>query len=248
VPSHAFVETIDKIPNEIKQIAWLTKGLEPKSSRFLSSVVLEKSPNALIAILQGPSFAKELALGLPTAITLAHNDHSFGQKVQSLIHTPPLRVYLSDDIIGVQLAGAVKNVLAIAVGISDGLGFGANTKAALITRGLNEMARLGAKLNANKATFMGLAGLGDLLLTATDDQSRNRRFGLLLGQGMSTAHALSEIKQVVEGIHNVEQVLALSKSVHIELPICETVSRILNNKISAKDAVSALLNRPKSYE
>jgi len=248
VPSHAFSELVNQIKQPIKNIAWLTKGLEPSRSTFLSEIILSHSANAKFAILQGPSFAKELAQGLPTAITLATNDQTYGEALQALIHTPPLRVYLTDDITGVQLAGAVKNVLAIAAGVSDGLGFGANTNAALVTRGLSEMARLGVALGANEKTFMGLAGLGDLLLTATDNQSRNRRFGLLLGQGKSIDEAKTTIKQVVEGCQNATEVVQLAKQQQIEMPICETIEQLLLGKMNARQAVTSLLNRPSVYE
>lgn len=248
VPSHAFKEIVHQLPDDLTEVAWLTKGIEPQEEILLSDVVFSRFPNAHIAIISGPSFAKEVAQNLPTAITLASNHQPYAQHLHKIFHVPPFRVYFSDDIVGVQIAGAIKNVLAIAVGISDGLGFGANARAALITRGLNEMAKLGVTLGATEKTFMGLAGLGDLLLTATDDQSRNRRFGLLLGKGYSPDQAQSEIKQVVEGRHNAKQVLHLSEKYHLTLPITQAVNDILNNTLNANDAVDALLNRPPTYE
>lgn len=248
VPSHAFKKIVQKLPAHLTKIAWLTKGLEPEDEILLSDVVFQRIPKASVAIVSGPSFAKEVAQNLPTAISIASNDEAYAKHLHRIFHVPPFRVYFSDDIIGVQIAGAIKNVLAIAVGISDGLGFGANARAALITRGLNEMARLGVSMGAKDKTFMGLAGLGDLLLTATDDQSRNRRFGLLLGKGYSPSQAQTEIKQVVEGRHNAKQVLHLSEKHNLSLPITQAVSDILSNTMNACDAVDALLNRPPTYE
>lgn len=248
VPSHAFKTVLKTLPKKTQQIAWLTKGLEPESDRLLSDVVFEHFPGAEIAIISGPSFAKEVAANLPTAITLASNSTAYAESLHALLHTPPFRVYFSDDIIGVQVAGAIKNVLAIAVGISDGLGYGANARAALITRGLKEMARLGVSMGAKEKTFMGLAGIGDLLLTATDNQSRNRRFGLLIGKGYSLIDAEKEIRQVIEGRFNAKQVINLAQKHQLNLPICDAVNQLLNNKIEAEQAVKTLFNRPATYE
>lgn len=247
-PSHAFKNLIEQIKTPVSEICWLAKGIEPKSYAFLHEVVTEAFPNCAFGILSGPSFAKEVANGMPTAVTLACNNSDYAIKLQQLFHSPTFRVYLSKDYIGVQLAGAMKNVLAIAVGVSDGLGFGANARAALITRGLNEMQNLGKAFNADEHTFMGLTGLGDLLLTATDDQSRNRRFGLALGKGLSSTEATKSIGQVVEGRYNADQVCALGQQKKISLPICTVVSQLINQKITPQLAVEQLLNRPPTYE
>ncbi|KTC65549.1 glycerol-3-phosphate dehydrogenase (NAD+) (plasmid) [Legionella adelaidensis] len=249
VPSHAFATVLTNIPKPIKGIAWLTKGLDPKANQLLSQIVATKwGKNFPFAIIAGPSFAREVSESLPTALVVAGNEQSFLKDLQSLLHGNTMRVYISEDYTGVQLCGAVKNVLAIACGISDGLQYGANAKAALITRGLAEMSRLGHALGAKAETFMGLAGVGDLVLTCTDNQSRNRRFGLLLGQGEKMATAESQIGQVVEGKYNAAQVCALAKKLKVEMPICEQVNQLLNEKITAQKAVENLMQRPLKEE
>ncbi len=248
VPSHAFSALLQKLPESTDALSWLTKGIDPKSLSLLHQVADKRFPNCQFAAISGPSFAKEVAIGLPTAITLASNDQNYAKELQTLLHSENFRVYFSKDYIGVEIAATVKNVLAIAVGISDGLGFGANARAALITRGLKEMARLGVALGASESSFMGLAALGDLMLTATDNQSRNRRFGLALGQGQTPLKAAKTIGQVVEGRFNATQVCTLAHQYHQNLPVCESVAHILEAKLSVKDAVKELLNRPVSYE
>lgn len=248
VPSHAFSTLWASIKKPLTQISWLTKGIDPTSYDFLHTLVIEKHPTISFAVISGPSFAKEVAAGLPTALTLAHNNDSYAQEIHHYFHRKSFRVYYSNDFIGVQLAGAMKNVIAIAVGVSDGLGFGANARAALITRGLKEMQKLGSAFSAKEKTFMGLTGLGDLLLTATDNQSRNRRFGLALGEGISSVDAINKIGQVVEGRFNAEQICSLGKKKQIELPICHIVSQIIAEKITATEAVNFLLDRPATYE
>lgn len=251
VPSHAFSELLDDALqyHPLQKVSWLTKGLDPKNNCFLHKELQERIKKVTpFAIISGPSFAKELASGLPTAIIIASNEQSYAKELQALFHTPPLRAYLSNDYIGVQIAATIKNVLAIATGISDGLKFGSNAVAAIITRGLQEMSRLGLALGANAETFYGLAGLGDLVLTCTDDQSRNRRFGLCLGQGLPPDEAIKSIGQVVEGTHNCELVIKLAKAHNIELPIIEMVAKVLNNQVSSVDAVNELLVRPAKAE
>jgi len=245
VPSHAFLSLLDKMPKLPKTgIAWLTKGVEPQSHRLFSHIIEEKYGPTSMAIISGPSFAKEVAQQKPTGLIIAGNNNHFQTQWQKLLHSEFNRVYLSDDLLGVQLCGAVKNVLAIACGISDGLTYGANARAALITRGIAEMTQLGRKMGAKDSTFSGLAGLGDLVLTCTDNQSRNRRFGLYLGQGMSLAQAEKEVQQVVEGLHNAKQVVSLAKTYQIEMPICEAVHSVLNGSQTPQHAAKALLQRP----
>lgn len=245
VPSHAFAQLLEQIEKPAKGLAWLTKGVDPKSHVLLSELVAKRFGDAYpTAVISGPSFAKEVARFLPTALTLAGNNAAYQKSIHQLFHHGNVRVYLSDDLIGVQLCGAVKNILAIACGISDGLGYGANAKAALITRGLAEMSRLGLSFGAKQETFLGLAGVGDLVLTCTDDQSRNRRFGLELGRGISIKDAEIKIGQVVEGAHNAAQICALAKAHQIEMPICEQVNALLQNQISAEKAVTNLMKRP----
>lgn len=245
VPSHAFAELLNQIDKPAQGLTWLTKGVDPKSHVLLSELVTKRFGNAYPqAIVSGPSFAKEVARFLPTALTLAGNNATYQKSIHQLFHHHNIRVYLSDDFIGVQLCGAIKNILAIACGISDGLGYGANAKAALITRGLAEMSRLGLSFGAKQDTFLGLAGVGDLVLTCTDNQSRNRRFGLELGQGTSIEEAAIKIGQVVEGAHNAAQICALAKAHQIEMPICEQVNALLQNEISPETAVTNLMKRP----
>lgn len=245
VPSHAFADLLTQLPTQLSGLAWLTKGIDPKEYACLSQLVAERWGDTFpMAAISGPSFANEVANGLPTALVVAGNESDYLHKLRDDLHHHNLRVYLSHDLIGVQCAGAVKNVLAIACGISDGLNYGANAKAALITRGLAEMGRLGMALGASPDTFMGLAGLGDLVLTCTDNQSRNRRFGLLLGQGKEILDAEKSIGQVVEGKYNAGQVCALAKTYSLELPICQAVDALLQGHTSAEEAAKNLLTRP----
>lgn len=245
VPSHAFMDLIKHFPKAPKKgIAWLTKGLEPESNQLFSHLLQKLYGPIPMALISGPSFAKEVAIQKPTALIVAGNDLNFQQQWQTLLHSEYNRVYLSNDLLGVQLCGAVKNVLAIACGLSDGLSYGANARAALITRGIAEMTALGIKMGAEPSTFTGLAGLGDLVLTCTDDQSRNRRFGLYLGQGITSDEAKIKVQQVVEGLHNAKQVVTLAHHYQIEMPICEAVHAVLTHQQSPKAAAKSLLKRP----
>jgi glycerol-3-phosphate dehydrogenase (NAD(P)+) len=195
------------------------------------------------AVLSGPTFAREVGLGLPTAMTVASRDRDFAMELAQRISSATFRAYASTDMVGVEVGGATKNVLAIGAGISDGLGFGANTRVALITRGLAEMMRLGVALGANKDTFMGLTGLGDLVLTCTDNQSRNRRFGLALAAGKGTDDAQREIGQVVEGVLAARAVTLVARTYHVEMPIAEQIFRIIYEGAPAREAVAALMGR-----
>lgn len=252
VPSHAFRDTLKNIAPLLQQpakIAWASKGFDSQSGALLSDVAREViGPDADTAALSGPTFALEVAQGLPTAITVASPSATFASEVAAIFHNHHFRVYTSNDIIGVQVGGACKNVLAIAAGIADGLGFGANTRAALITRGLSEIMRLGIKLGGQADTFMGLAGLGDLILTCTDNQSRNRRFGLALGQGKSREQAIQEIDQSVEGISAAREAHLLAKKLQVEMPITEQVYNVLFNDLAPKQAVQNLLTRDQKPE
>lgn len=245
VPSHAFVELIKNIPKPPLGLAWLTKGLDPSTRQLLSeSVARTFGADYPIAVISGPSFAREVAQGLPTAVVIAGNQPKFLNQVRDALHHENMRVYLSDDWMGVQWCGAIKNILAIACGISDGLHYGANAKAALITRGLAEMTRFGLALGASTDTFLGLAGVGDLVLTCTDNQSRNRRFGLLLSEGQAVASAEKIIGQVVEGKHNAAQICALAAAHQIDMPICQEVNSVLQGLCSPDEAVKHLMQRP----
>lgn len=245
VPSHAFASVLGQMSRPQHGVAWLTKGLDPSTHNLLSQVVQDLwGADVPVAMISGPSFAKEVAMNMPTALVIASQHLEFAHKLKTVIHHDAVRVYLSNDLIGVQWAGALKNVLAIACGISDGLCFGANAQAALITRGLTEMRRFGCRLDAQSETFRGLAGIGDLVLTCTDNQSRNRRFGVLIGQGMPVEQAEKNIGQVVEGKHNAVLVCELAKKHHIDVPICHAVNAVLHGTLSAKNAFLTLMQRP----
>lgn len=253
VPSHAFATILKQIKPFLRKdskIVWATKGLEADTGRLLQDVAREILGNEIpLAVISGPTFAKEVASGLPTAVTVASTDDLFLTELQNLFHcSKSFRVYSSKDFIGVQLGGAVKNVIAIGAGLSDGLGFGANARTALITRGLAEMMRLGAKLGADPATFMGMAGLGDLVLTCTDNQSRNRRFGILLGQNKTIEEAQKTIAQVVEGYKNTKEVWLLAKNNHVDMPITEQIYQVLYEHKDPKQAAMALLGRSQKEE
>ncbi|MDO4431091.1 MAG: NAD(P)H-dependent glycerol-3-phosphate dehydrogenase [Lonepinella koalarum] len=253
VPSHVFAEVLWQIKPFLRadhRIMWATKGLERDSGRLLQEVVLQiLGENHPLAALSGPTFAKELAQGLPTAISLASTDPQFADEMQQRIHcSKSFRVYLNEDMVGVQLGGAIKNVIAIGAGISDGMGFGANARTALITRGLAEISRLGASLGANPNTFMGMAGLGDLVLTCTDNQSRNRRFGLMLGQGKKAEEAIAEIGQVVEGFYNTKEAYLLAQKQRVEMPIVEQIYQMLFCGKQAAEVAKTLLGRERKGE
>ncbi|MDT4331976.1 NAD(P)H-dependent glycerol-3-phosphate dehydrogenase [Methylomonas sp. MS20] len=251
VPSHAFRDTLTAIKpmlDESPKIAWATKGFDGAEGALLSDVAADVlGHGAATAVLSGPTFAREVADDLPTALTVASISEPFAAELARILHNQRFRVYTSTDIVGVQVGGACKNVLAIAAGIADGLGFGANTRSALITRGLSEIIRLGIRLGGQPDTFMGLAGLGDLILTCTDDQSRNRRFGLALGQGKSQSQALADINQAVEGISAARLTQTLAQKHLVEMPITEQVYNVLFNQLAPLQAVQNLLGRnPKS--
>ncbi len=253
VPSHVFglvLSDVKPFLREDSRICWATKGLEPETGRLLKEVAVEAVGTEVpLAVLSGPTFAKELAAGMPTAIAVSSPDDAFVEDLQEKIHcSKTFRVYSNSDFIGMQLGGAVKNVIAIGAGMSDGIGFGANARTALITRGLAEMCRLGAALGAQKETFMGMAGLGDLVLTCTDNQSRNRRFGLALGQGKSVDQAQIDIGQVVEGYRNTKEVWALAQRYGVEMPISEQIYQVLYQGKDAREAAKDLLARDKKYE
>lgn len=253
VPSHVFAEVLHQIKPFLRpdhRIMWATKGLERDTGRLLQEVVLQiLGENHPLAVLSGPTFAKELAQGLPTAISLAANDPQFADEMQQRIHcSKSFRVYLNEDMVGLQLGGAIKNVIAIGAGISDGMGFGANARTALITRGLAEISRLGVSLGANPNTFMGMAGLGDLVLTCTDNQSRNRRFGLMLGQGKQAEEAIAEIGQVVEGFYNTKEAYLLAQKQGVEMPIVEQIYQMLFCGKQAAEVAKTLLGRERKGE
>jgi glycerol-3-phosphate dehydrogenase (NAD(P)+) len=253
VPSHAFSDTLQQAKKHLNsehRVIWATKGLEPETGRLLQEVAVEILGIEIpIAALSGPTFAKEMVAGLPTAISLSATNENLAVEFANKLHcSKSFRVYRNDDFIGIQLGGAVKNVIAIGAGLADGLGFGSNARTALITRGLTELTRLGVKMGAKQSTFMGMSGLGDLVLTCTDNQSRNRRFGLALGSGLGIQQAMSDIGQVVEGYRNTKEVHILSKRMGVEMPICEQVYEVLYNNKPAKEAALTLLARDQTSE
>ncbi len=246
VPSQFFARVIADISGLLPPdmgVFWATKGFDPASRRLLHLVTAELAGPRPMAVLSGPSFAAEVGHGLPTAVTVAANDAGYAQRIAELVHGERFRAYTHDDLVGVQVGGAAKNVLAIATGIADGLGFGANTRAALITRGLAELIRLGMSLGGRRETFMGLAGLGDLVLTCTDDQSRNRRLGLALARGETVEAAMQVIGQEVEGVITARTVLAIAAEQGVEMPISEQVHAVLYEGRTPDAATRMLLDR-----
>ena len=252
VPSHAFRSTLLALQALLPAdaiLAWATKGLEPGSGKLLSQVAEETLVTSQArAVISGPTFAREVALNMPTALTVASENKKAAEAVAAWLRNERVRVYTSGDVAGVQLGGAIKNVMAIAAGISDGLGFGANARAALITRGLAELTRLGVAMGGQKETFMGLAGAGDLILTCTDNASRNRRVGIALGQGLPLSEILAELGQEAEGVATARELHQLAKKLGVEMPIIEQVYRVLYEGLSPLAAVEALLKREPRQE
>lgn len=238
----------EELDLESLRICLACKGFEPGSNSLNTMVVETNLGLKDVAVISGPSFAKEVAAGLPTAITIASAHTRAADHFSDLFHGERFRTYTHDDVVGVQVGGAVKNVIAIAAGIADGLGFGANTRSALMTRSLAEIMRLGIAMGGRQETFMGLAGLGDLILTCTDDQSRNRRFGLALAGGKDPQTARDEIGQAVEGLVTTAVVKELAQTYGVEMPVCEQVYKVINSEISPEDAVVELLSRERKSE
>ena len=247
VPSHGLRETLIKVRpllDSLARICWATKGFELSTGKLPHQVAGEiLGDDRAMAVLSGPTFANEVGAGLPTAMTIAASDSKFADDLAAALSGDSFRAYTSGDMIGVEVGGAVKNVLAIGAGLSDGLGFGANTRIALINRGLVEMTRLGVALGADQDTFMGLAGMGDLVLTCTDNLSRNRRMGLALASGKSIEEAQEEIQQVVEGVLAAKAVKQVADRMSVEMPICQEIYRILYDGVPPREAVGALMGR-----
>lgn len=226
----------------------ISKGLENDSLKTLEEVFREEIPQSPIAVMSGPSHAEEVSLGLPTTNVVAAPTKAFAEFIQDALMNKNFRIYTSPDILGVELGGALKNVIALCAGISDGLGYGDNTKAALMTRGIAEIARLGIAMGANSETFSGLSGIGDLIVTCTSMHSRNRRAGILLGQGKNLQDTLSEIGMVVEGVNTAKAALALAQKHNVSMPIVYEANEILFNNKNPKDAVLDLMMRDKTNE
>ena len=246
VPVAALRPTLQRIAEQSRPVPviWLCKGFEAETAQLPHQVAAEILPqNFRSGVLSGPSFALEVARGLPTALTFASNDTEFAEQAALSLHHARLRIYSSTDVIGVEVGGAVKNVLAIAAGIADGMGFGHNARAALITRGLAEMTRLGLKMGGRAETLSGLSGAGDLILTCTGDLSRNRQVGMLLAQQRALPDILQQLGHVAEGVYTVREVHRLAQRMDVDMPICAAVYSVLYEQIPAASAVEALLNR-----
>jgi len=251
IPSKAYREFLQQLKpliNQQTRVFWASKGFEIESGKFLHELVVEELGIEHFGVISGPTFAAEVAKNLPAAVTCAGNKEDSTQEFAELLHGEHFRCYTSSDVIGVEIGGALKNVLAIAVGAADGLGFGANTRAALITRGLAEVMRFGASMGAKKETLMGLSGLGDLILTSTDNQSRNRRFGLAIGQGQSVEQAIKSIGQTVEGYRAAKAIYLMAQKLSIALPIMGQVYKVLYQHKSPAEAVSELESREQKSE
>lgn len=252
VPSEFFRATLVQLHGHLhdaSRIAWATKGLEEGSGKLLHQIAAEElGADRPLAVVSGPTFAMEVARGLPTALTVASADPRFANDFAAALHGGEMRAYTATDVIGVEVGGAIKNILAIAAGIADGLGFGANARAALITRGLREIMRLGVHLGGEAETFMGLTGIGDLVLTCTDDQSRNRRFGLAIGRGADVATARAGIDQVVEGLGTARVTHELASRLGVDMPIVEQVYQVLWNGRRPEHAVRSLFERDQKAE
>lgn len=251
VPSRAVRSTSKAMSAYIGKkapIVILSKGLEDKTLKTMSEIVEEEIPSCIPAVLSGPSHAEEVARKIPTAIVAACKNRETAELIQEVFMCEYFRVYTNDDILGVELGGALKNVIALCAGITDGIGFGDNTKAALMTRGIKEISRLGKKMGANESTFYGLAGIGDLIVTCTSMHSRNRRAGILIGQGKNVKEALDEVHMVVEGVYSSSAAYELSKKMNVEMPIIKKAYEVLFENLSPKDAVIGLMKRDKKDE
>jgi glycerol-3-phosphate dehydrogenase (NAD(P)+) len=254
VPSHVFRKVLEGLRPHLREgmhVMAATKGIENETGMVMSQVaesILSKSFMKTYGCLSGPSFAQEVAAGYPTAVTIACNHMEHAENLQRLFATSAFRVYVSQDLTGLQLGGALKNVIAIAAGASDGLGFGHNARAALITRGLAEMTRLGVAMSANPHTFAGLGGMGDLVLTCTGDLSRNRTVGFKIGKGMKLEEITRGMKMVAEGIKTTKSAYELSRKVNVEMPITKEIYEVLYNRKDPRDAVRDLMTREPKVE
>jgi glycerol-3-phosphate dehydrogenase (NAD(P)+) len=251
IPSKGFRDLLAQLKpliDEAPIVFWASKGFEIETGKLLHEVIEDELPRQRYGVVSGPTFAAEVAQNLPAAITCAGNQPLATEAFAELLRAEHFRAYTTDDVIGVELGGALKNVLAIAVGIADGLGYGANTRAALITRGLAEIMRFGTSLGARQETLMGLAGLGDIILTCTDDQSRNRRFGLALGKGRSVRQSEIEVGQTVEGLRAAKAIHDKAKAMELELPIIEQAYLVLYEGKPPVEAVRDLESRPQGRE
>ncbi len=251
VPSQAVREVLRNFKNFIREdqiIVNIAKGIEEKSGKRLSKVIQEELPLNKVVVLSGPSHAEEVARDIPTTVAVSSENMEYAKKIQDLFMTNKFRVYTNEDIIGVEIGGAVKNVIALACGISDGIGYGDNSKAALMTRGIAEIVRIGEKLGGKRETFSGLTGIGDLIVTCTSVHSRNRRAGILIGQGLPVNKAVEEVGMVVEGIKSCRAFYELKEKLNVQMPITEALYNILFQGKEPKDTVYELMTRAKKDE
>ncbi len=251
VPSHAVKATCKNLAPYIKdgqRILNISKGFDEESLLRLSQVISKEIPNCVVASMSGPSHAEEAAIGMPTTNVVACEDSNLAEYIQDLYMSPRFRVYITDDIVGLELGGSLKNIIALAAGICDGAGYGDNTKAALMTRGLVEITRLGVKMGARPETFSGLTGVGDLIVTCTSMHSRNRRAGILIGKGMTAAEAQNEVKMTVEGVRACYSAYELAKKYDVEMPIVEAIYKVLKGEIKASEATELLMGRARKKE
>lgn len=251
VPSHVIRTVSRSLKNKISEdvvIISIAKGIEEGSNLRLSQVIEEELPNNKVVVLSGPSHAEEVAFDIPTTVVVASRNLDAANKVQDLFISKNFRVYTNDDLVGVEVGGAVKNIIALAAGVCDGIGYGDNSKAALMTRGMAEIVRIGIKLGGNPETFLGLTGMGDLIVTCTSLHSRNRRAGFLIGKGESTEEAIKDVGMVVEGIKACKAFYELKEKLNVEMPITDVLYKILFEKKDPKDAVVALMEREKKNE
>jgi glycerol-3-phosphate dehydrogenase (NAD(P)+) len=251
VPTQHFRSAITSALPDLPEQAVLVnvaKGIERGSLKTISKIAEEVAPNHAYVVLSGPSHAEEVGTNMPTTVAVASKNLETAEYIQDAFMTDHFRIYTNDDVIGLELGGSLKNIIALGAGISDGMGFGDNTKAALMTRGIAEMVRLGVKLGAREETFSGLAGIGDLIVTCTSMHSRNRRCGILIGEGMDPAEATKEIGMVVEGMTTAEDAWALAQRVGVEMPITESIYRVINGEIGASTALNDLMTRQKRHE
>lgn len=251
VPSPAIRSTARKMAAFAKEgqlIVNVAKGVEAESLSTMSQIIEQEIPAARVAVLSGPSHAEEVGRGLPTTCVIAAKEKETAEYLQEIFMSPVFRVYTSPDILGVELGAALKNVIALAAGVADGMGYGDNTKAALITRGIAEISRLGIAMGAHAETFFGLSGIGDLIVTCASVHSRNRKAGYLMGKGYTMQEAMDEVKMVVEGVHSAKAALSLSRKYHVEMPIVEVVNQVLFENKKASEAVNELMLRMKKDE
>jgi glycerol-3-phosphate dehydrogenase (NAD(P)+) len=248
VPSQGVHGVIERIAGDRPGVVMASKGIESGSCRLLLDVVKEARPDAQLSVISGPNLAVEIVRGIPTAATAAAEDTEFAERVRQAFMCRTYRVYVSSDVIGVELAGALKNVLALGAGMSDGLGYGDNTKGALLARGLNEMTQLGIAMGGRRETFMGIAGVGDLFATAASSLSRNYRVGKMMGQGLSLHEALEQVGQVAEGVSTAESALVLARRNQIQMPVFEAIEAVLRGRLKAIDGVGLLMERMPKHE